>query len=308
VGFLFVLGSAFALATMGPTVKAAYDAGASVWGLNAVRFLCAAAAWIAVFHRQVGAIPWRSRAVAQLLVAGGLGASFSSFFEFDAYHFLPVANVVVVLFTVPIWLALAQWRFRRRGIGRRGVAAIALVILGLALLYETGMGRVSLMGLGLALMASVLFGVFLWFSQEGIAELGATQSLAVVFASLAAVSVVGALLEGSLVHSLSTPAISGRALQLGLLGSALGVGLAYQGLSRLGAFEVSVIGAAEPVFAAILAWIFRGESLRLVQMVGVLLVLAGTVIVQRPPDRAAVAQTPAAARPAAGPLPPQTDR
>jgi drug/metabolite transporter, DME family len=272
---------------MGPVVKSAYDVGATVWGLNAVRFLAAAVVWTLLILPRLPTIPWRSLAVRQLVIAGAIGGSLSSYFEYDAYHYLPVAHVVVVLFTVPAWLALAGWLLRRRGVGVRGIAAIAAVLVGLALLYETGAQGFSLPGLIRALLASLLFGVFLWFSQEGIAALGPGRSLWIVFMAMAVVATVGAAFEGSLIHAISTPAIAWRALGLGIVASAFGVGLAYQAISRIGAFNASVIGAMEPVFAATIAWIARGESLVPLQIAGAALVIAASVVVQTrdEPDR-----------------------
>mgnify|MGYP002401587567 CR=1 FL=1 len=278
-----LVGSAACLAIIGATVKGAYDAGASAWSLLALRFLAASAVFVLLTRGRVAPINWTGRGPYLLLLAGVLGGAIAGYLEFSAYRLLPVAHVVVVLFLLPVWLALVNWLFKAEPIGPRSLAAIVLVILGLALLYRLNFQGFSLRGFALAVLASGFFASFYLLVQAGMQEISAPGAVGLVLGSASATCVIASMLEGTLLRDLMNPAILWRAGLLGVVGTGLALTFLFAGMNRTGALRASIVGAVEPVLAAALAWSLRGESLGLLQITGSLMVIAGAVIVQPSP-------------------------
>jgi drug/metabolite transporter (DMT)-like permease len=279
-GTLLLVCSAACLAIIGPTVKGAYDAGASAWSLLALRFLAAFAALVLLTRGRMPLINWAKRGPYLLLLAGILGGAVAGYLEFSAYRLLPVAHVVIVLFLLPVWLALVNWLFKGEPIGLRNLAAIGLVILGLVLLYRLNFRGFSLRGFALAVMASGFFASFYLLVQAGMQEISPLGAVGLVVGSASATCVIASVLEGTLILDAWNPTILWRAGLLGVVGTGLALTFLFAGMNRTGALRASVVGAVEPVLAAALAWSLRGESLGLLQITGSLMVIAGALIVQ----------------------------
>jgi drug/metabolite transporter (DMT)-like permease len=290
-GVLFVLGSAACFATMGTIVKDAYGHGATPLGLISLRVGIASLVWLAlalVIHLDVD---WRSPAVRRLAVAALGGMGLATWSEYIAYQYLPVGVVVVVLFTAPAWIALAERLFRNSRIGPGGMAGLVFALGGLILLTDAvggTAGSPQLRGFFYALLGSLGVAGFFLGSGDAVKEIGTTRAAAVAAWAPAVVLVPFAAVEGSLVASVTSAPVLGRGAALGIVATMIALLLLLRGIGRLGAFAASIVSATEPVMAAALAWAWLGETLGRRQMFGGALVILGTIVVEtwRPPPPA----------------------
>lgn len=69
-------------------------------------------------------------------------------------------------------------------------------------------------------------------------------------------------------------------IQLGLVGTALTYVMWFRGISRLGPSAVSPLGFLSPAVAVLIGWIVLGQSLGLLQILGIVVVLASTWLSQ----------------------------
>lgn len=69
-------------------------------------------------------------------------------------------------------------------------------------------------------------------------------------------------------------------IQLGLVGTALTYVMWFRGISRLGPSAVSPLGFLSPAVAVLIGWIVLGQSLGLMQILGIVVVLASTWLSQ----------------------------
>lgn len=266
---------------MGTIVKDAFLQGGSAPGIMAVRVLGGSVIWIVVLRHRLFSIEWGSRAVLHVAVGGIAGLAIGSLCEYAAYRYLPVALVVVIMFMAPAWVAVGQWAFARKPVGAAGLLGLSLLGMGLALLTEATAGEVSLRGVLLALLASIGIAVMFILVDDAIPAIGPIMSAALVaFVSVMLVVPV-AIVNGTFLESIVSTPILVRGLLLSLIGTVLSMMLLFMGVQRLGGFAASVVSATEPVFAAVLAWILLGEILNMPQIFGALLVISGTVVVQR---------------------------
>ena len=80
--------------------------------------------------------------------------------------------------------------------------------------------------------------------------------------------------------------IAWRVVAVGLLGTLLPFGLVVAALRWISSALAGIATTAEPVLAALLAWLFLGQVLSVPQLIGAGLVIAGVLIAQlnRQPD------------------------
>lgn len=279
-GTFFVLGSAACFATMGTIVKGAYDHGATATGLISLRLAIAAVIWIVASRFVDLKIPWRSPAVKRLSMAAIGGMGLATWSEYVAYRYLPVGLVVVVLFTAPAWVALAERALRGTRIGAGGMAGLILTVAGLMLLTNVSSGTSSLRGFFFAFLGSLGIAGFFLGSGDAIDELGPDRAAALSAWAPAVVLVSVALLDGTFIDSVSSRYILGQGALLAIVGTVIALMLLLRGISRLGPFAASIVSATEPVMAAGLAWWVLAEALTTYQILGGILVVLGTVVVE----------------------------
>jgi drug/metabolite transporter (DMT)-like permease len=194
---------------------------------------------------------------------------------FYAFHRLPVADVVTLTNTFPIWVAVFSWPLYGRPPDVKMAVAILVGVTGVGLVeqphFESGnLGVVS------ALAAAALTAV----AMLGLHSLGDVEPLAVVvhFSSVATVVCLGAFVIGPREHPAG--GVLDWLVMLKLLGmgfSAL-VGQLFLTLafSRGAPAKVSVVGLTQIVFAlAFGVWLFD-HQVNALTLVGTVLVIAPT--------------------------------
>jgi drug/metabolite transporter (DMT)-like permease len=80
----------------------------------------------------------------------------------------------------------------------------------------------------------------------------------------------------------ASPVTWGLVLWLAAVNTALGYILYNHALQVLTAFEMNVMLNLSPVWTALMAWFLLGERLSLLQWIGMVIVIVGVMLVQRP--------------------------
>lgn len=200
---------------------------------------------------------------------------------------VPRSAFITALYVVLVPLmALAIERVRPR---RACVAAVLLALVGLYLLTEP---RVSGFNLGDLLTLGCAFAFALHIV---IAEIATARHapLALTFwqVAIAAVLAALALSFAERPHFAPTPWTLAALLVAGLLATALAFGIQMWAQRETSATHAAVIFAAEPVFAALFAYVIQGTVMGPTAFLGAGLILAGMLAIQvgarRRPNRGA---------------------
>jgi drug/metabolite transporter (DMT)-like permease len=206
-----------------------------------------------------------------------------------------VAVAVVLLYTAPVFVALMSWRFLGEGFGARKVAALALTLLGCALvarIYNPDLLQVSLVGILCGLASGFTYALYSILGKLSLRR-GypiATMSLYVYgigAAGLLVVAVVGGgpAGVGQLFAMGADPTAWGLLLVLALA-QTIGALYAYTaGLRHLDAATASVTATFEPLVAACLAYFVLHETLEWPQLLGGALILGAVMLLQLPSRR-----------------------
>lgn len=285
-GTVLCLTSAAAFGAMGVFGKLAYDSGATVGTLLAVRFLLAAGVWWLVLLARApagGAVgELRGLARRDLALALGLGAggyALQAGGYFTALARIDASLLTLLLYTFPAMVTVAAIvTGRERAHGRR-LAALALASGGLLLtLAGAGTGELDPVGTALGLGTAAVYSTYILVGEGVSGRLRPDVLSALVCTGAAATLTVGAALLGELRPGAVTAAGWGWLAGIAVVSTVAAIGLFFAGLRRVGPTSAAVLSTAEPVVAVALAVAVLGETLGAAQLVGGALVLGGVLV------------------------------
>lgn len=219
------------------------------------------------------------------LPAIGLLIALQSFCLYSAVARLPVALALLAFNTYPLSTALwARVLYGHRP-ERRLLVAMPLLLAGLALALDvlgaaSGLGAAAQWGrigagVAFALSASVSFGLALVWTQHEAGDLDGRLRTATTMSLVGVLALVAVGAQGGFHWPQAPAGWWGLALLTFLYGTAFTI--MFTVLPRLGVVGNSAIMNVEPVFALGLAWVFLGQSIAPVQLLGAAIVV-GTVI------------------------------
>jgi DME family drug/metabolite transporter len=163
------------------------------------------------------------------------------------------------------WLALA--------ITLGGCALVARVYLPETLQVQ-GLGLLT--GLG----AGFTYGMYSVFGKFGLRRYNpwVVQAYSLVAGALMLLALYGREAVGALV---AAPDLWPQVLYMGLVPTVLAYGIYLTGLQSIESSHASIVATVEPVVAALLGLVLLAEPVAWPQVVGMVLVLAGVVVLQR---------------------------
>jgi drug/metabolite transporter (DMT)-like permease len=286
VGSLICLASAVAFGAMAIFGKLAYDEGATVGTLLAVRFLLAAALfWLLVAGtgaaRHLRALSLRD--VGTALALGGVGYSAQAGAYFAALKRLDASLLSLLLYTFPAMVTVAAIALGRERANRRTAAALVLASAGLTLvLAGAAAGALEPLGTALGISAAVVYSTYVLTSATVAERIGPLVLSALVCTGAATTLTLGGAAGGDLHPGDVSAAGFGWLAGIAVVSTVGAVSLFFAGLQRVGPTTASILSTAEPLTTVGLAFLAFGESLSPVQLAGGALVLGAVLVLSAP--------------------------
>ena len=294
LGYLMAASAAAIWAVNGTVSKVILASGISSVRLAEVRMTGAVVGFVVVLLAIAPErLKVRRRELPFLVVWGIGGLAFVQWFYFLAIHRLAIGIALLIEYIAPLVVALwARYVFHER-VRRRIWFALALALVGLALIVDVRHGgTVSTAGVAFALGSAAAYTFYLLLAEHGVGDRDAVSLLAWGFAFGALfwcfvapwwtfpADRVGA--DVSLLGRLSGYHLPVWALMAFLIvvGTIVPFFLLVSALRHLPATRVGIIAMLEPVGATIVAWAWLNESLGALQLVGAAVVLIGIVLAQ----------------------------
>jgi drug/metabolite transporter (DMT)-like permease len=223
----------------------------------------------------------------QCLVLGMLGVAASNYFYYVAIQKTSVAVAIILQYTAPVWVLLYVVARRQQRISLQKVAAVGVAIAGIALTIgiigakSASPFHLNSYGLIAALLASFSFAFYNVGGHRILARYDRWRVLTWTLASAAVFwFVVNPPWKVVAAHYAPEQwAFLFIFSMISVLGS---FSLYFLGLQHLEPTRAIIASCLEPVFSILLAAALLGESVRPVQMAGIVLVLSAIVIVQLP--------------------------
>ncbi len=218
------------------------------------------------------------------LLLGTLGIAGSNYFYFLAIEKTTVATAIVLQYTAPMWVLLYMLARHQQRPTLQRVGAVLMAVAGSALAIGVfAQGRIKLDAVGIAAALAAAFS-FAFYNVYGHKLLETHDRWTIITHTL-----MGASLFWLVVNppwKVVAAHYSGEQwLFLGvfaMLSMLLPFSFYFAGLQYLDATRAIVTSCLEPVFAILIAAAFLSEGLEPLQMVGVVVVLAASVVVQLP--------------------------
>jgi drug/metabolite transporter (DMT)-like permease len=214
---------------------------------------------------------------------GLLGYYFSSYMDFLGLQYIPASLERLILYLYPTFTLLLSAFLFKKAVTRRMLIALAVSYAGIALVvgHDVGVAQGSAIWIGIALVAvsAFTYALYLVLSTEVIARIGAARFTAWAMTVSSLACIVQFLLTHS-IDGLRLPAkIYGLSIILAVFATVLPTFMMSAALKRIGANNVSLIGAIGPVATIALGALMLGEAVNLWQIAGAALVISGVIMI-----------------------------
>ncbi|HEV2021220.1 MAG TPA: EamA family transporter [Terriglobales bacterium] len=218
------------------------------------------------------------------LLLGTLGIAASNYFYYLAIEKTTVATAIVLQYTAPGWVLLYMLARHQQRPTLRRVGAVLMAVAGSALaIGVAGQGKIKLDAVGIAAALAAAFS-FAFYNVYGHKLLETNERWKIITYTL-----LGAALFWLVVNppwKIIAAHYSGEQwlflAVFAMLSMLLPFSFYFAGLQYLAATRAIVTSCLEPVFAILIAAAFLGEGLGPLQVVGVVVVLAASIVVQLP--------------------------
>ena len=293
MGYLFALLSAALFGANGTTTKLLVLGGLEPQQLTMFRSLgttVLACAGLLIFNRRAFRMP--PRQLLTMAILGITGIALLQACYGGALGRLPVGIALLLEYTGVLFVALIGFFVFKEKVKARLWVAIGLVLAGLVVVAQLWNSTLDPLGVVLALGAAVMLTIYFVVGERQVA---ATSPLAVAFWTGLFAAAFWAIFSGWWTLS---PAIFVKPVDIGgshghldvplwmplasalVLGSFLPFLLGFYALKHLPATAAGIVASSEVLFAFLVAWLWLGEGLDLVQVVGAAVVLVGIVLAQ----------------------------
>ena len=283
IGYILVALAAILFAISGACAKALFNAGVTAYQLIQLRTTLAFVGlivWLAI--RYPGQLKISLSDIPYFICLGFFGIGAAQFFYLFAISKINVAAAILLHYTGPVFVALYTALVQRQRIGKKALAAILGTLVGSYLVvgaYNLEMLSLNRVGIIGGILAAVAFATYSLLSAHGMKTYSPWT-----------VVLYGLLFAALMWHVLFPPMGAFRQsyspqqwlwiLFIGLGGTIVPFGLYFEGIKRIKPTHASITATLEPIAAGVVAAIFLGEQMVLLQIFGGLLVVVSIVWLQ----------------------------
>jgi drug/metabolite transporter (DMT)-like permease len=220
----------------------------------------------------------------KLAVLGFFGWYLSSIVNFAGLQHVSVGLERMILYTYPSLVLLMSVAFLRKPLHLVVVGAMLVSYAGILIGYygeaRVTMSEKTLHGALLIFASAVSYAIFVLLSGQMVKRIGAVRFTSCVVGF----SCLFILIHFSLTHEVATlfrlpPGAYACGVALAIAGTVIPSYLFSIGIQRAGSQAFAVIGMVGPLGTVVLAWFILGESVNSVQVLGLILTLAGGLAV-----------------------------
>ncbi|MEO5920326.1 MAG: DMT family transporter [Pseudolysinimonas sp.] len=293
MGYLFALAASLLFGANGSLTKQIIEAGLTATQLTQFRTLgTAILAGVLLLITDRRGFRLSRRQLLVMAVLGVFGVALLQASYAVALSLMPVGITLLLEYTAVLLVALFAFFVFRERVKARLWIAIGLVLAGLAVVAQVWDSDLDPLGVLFAAVAAVTLAFYFLVGEK---QVGATSPLTVAFWTMTFATVFWALFSGwwdLRPATFSTPVPLGGAvgeLELPLivplvvtvvLGSFAPFLLSFYALKHLSATAAGIVASAEVIFAFLVAWLWLGEQLDLLQIAGAAVVFIGIVLAQ----------------------------
>ncbi|MDP4710781.1 MAG: DMT family transporter [Saprospiraceae bacterium] len=287
-GALLVLLGSVLVSTKAILVKLAYQYDIGMIALLSLRMLFSLPVFVLIayrsWNRQKGKLEGLTRKDwFKIALIGVMGYYLASMFDFLGLQYITAGLERLILFVYPTLVVLIVAFAGKKPIPGFQVKALLLTYLGILLAFlENVLNNSSeniLLGTVLVFGCALFYALYIVGSSYYVAKTGSW-----LFTSIAMIAASGAVF----LHQLTAGdqalgqfdwQVYALALTMSIIATILPTFMISEGIRLVGASNAAIIGSVGPISTIILAYIFLGEQLGWIQIVGTGLVVAGVLAI-----------------------------
>jgi drug/metabolite transporter (DMT)-like permease len=283
LGYFFVVLAAICWASGASASKFLFNSGVTPFQLVQLRITTAVVflfLWMLCRKRPLLRIERRD--TVYFLLLGTFGMAAINITYLYAISKLNVAAALILEYLAPALIAIYTVAFQGERLSGWTAAAIAAAIGGCYLVvgaYNLNILQLNLAGILSGLGAAAAFA---WWSVHGEYGMRRYNPWTVLFYALLVAAVEWNLLHPPLEAFMHAYPLAtwGWIVFVALVGAILPFGLYYEGINRIRATRASITSTIEPIVAGVLSFIFLGESMAPLQILGGALVIGAIILLQ----------------------------
>lgn len=227
-------------------------------------------------------------------VLGLLGVVFaiSSITYFLSFYYMSAGVAATLVFAYPVFTAILMAAFFKERLKWPSIVAILLTIGGIALLYKDDSGHpIATLGIVLVMISALAYAVYIIIvNRSGIVMSSIKLTFYAMLSCCACLTLYALLTPTGHLQMLQSAESWGIALVLGLVPTVISLVFMAMSIQCIGSTPTAIMGALEPVTAAVLGAIIFGELLTPRISCGIVLILFSvTLIIIDPKLRHALA-------------------
>lgn len=229
-----------------------------------------------------------------LLALGVLGNGLYQILFVEGLARTRASDAALLLAASPAFIAMLGWLRGDERTGMRGLAGIALSLVGIGLVVSSGahgaVGASTLLGNTLILGCCLCWAVYSVLLKPYTERVdGITLSAVTMTGGIVPMLIVAAPSLMATRWGAVTPLGWGAVAYSGLLALVVAYLFWYRGVRVLGATRASMYANLQPVFVMAVAWAVLGETPRAPQLAGAVCILGGLLLTRLPGKAAVVA-------------------
>ncbi len=293
MGYLYALIAALLFGANGSVTKVVLEAGLTptqVTQFRTVGTTIIAGIVLLIIDRR--GFRMTRRQLVMMLILGVLGVALLQASYAVALQLLPVGIALLLEYTAVLFVAVIAFVFFKEQVRARLWIAIACVLVGLTIVAEIWSSSLNGFGVIMAMIAALTLTLYFLVGERQVSSI---SPLAVAFWTNVFAAAFWLPLSGwwNVQPAMLTTTVSlgGNlaAVHLPLLvpvlwnivlGSFLPFLFSFLALKHLTVTATGIVASSEVIFAFLVAWLWLGEGLNAIQILGAVIVLAGIILAQ----------------------------
>lgn len=226
------------------------------------------------------------------LCSGFISVTLFCWCYFTATANCSLAVAGILQYTAPIWVVVLSAIVFKEPITKVKGCAMAVAILGSALVsgITEGVGNVSVLGLTAGVLSGIVYGLYTIFTRFAVPKY---RTMTINLYTFIVASVSALLMAGPArtVTAVCAPEVLPTAVIGGIMCAALPYYLYNKGMETLDNGKASILATIEPVIAVMVSVFFFKEPLSLAAFIGIVLILGAVLAIALQRDKPSAAQT-----------------
>ncbi|MCX7904555.1 MAG: DMT family transporter [Caloramator sp.] len=219
----------------------------------------------------------------KLFIQGAIFNTLMTVFFYSSFKYLDVAVATILLYTYPTMVALFSFIFLRERLSKIKLFAIAGTLFGCYLvlnIHNVSLDKGFIIGVLFGLLSAIFYAglnIYAKYIVEDVPE------ILVTFYSTTFSLLVLLIFNFTFILKLSSVSLTSvkNAALLAVFCEIIPLTLLYAAIKYVGPVTTSIISTIEIPSAAILSFIFMGERLNIIQVIGIILVIFCVILLKR---------------------------